>query len=482
MTARGLHISKIGGAGSTNAPRVSGWPLLLTLLILFWMTAFSFQQGIGANSAPRGLVQPVYGRGYVDGVFYLLALAGALVHPNEMIRLAGRMRTYVAFVAFAALSAAWSIYPGWAMISAGHYAGVWLVAAITALSWCESRERLYVAINWVMIAYLLASLAVVVLDPAIGVRTIQDASGAFSGRWQGISSHPNDFAYSTILLIWSALAVREERGNVTLRRVNYVAIPLALVVAAFGARSMTATLADLAMIAAYFAFPSTRATPLAARRRIVLLTVFGVGVALAAVAIIVSMTSEGGGGQGAVRVGGRDLATMSGRTQLWEIGWWAFTRRPLAGWSFDDLATFFNFVGGGNFPFNQFHNGWMDLMVRGGAIGLVLGLAMMIRFIWITARLWRIDPTAARISGVYFVAVMLENLSEAQLAVAGNPLWVMLVVLWVMNEEQMVRARAPGAVPQPGHTHGSTPPSRALIRKRGFGGFDEADRSKLQER
>lgn len=447
MAAPAQRVASIYPAVRTAAER-RGLPALATTLILFWLTAFSFQRGIGAASALQGMSRGDYGRGYIDGVFYLLALVGALAHPNETIRLAGQMRSYLVFVAFVILTAAWSAYPSWVVISAGHYTGLWLVAAVTAILWSESRGRLYAAINVTMILYLIASLAVVAFDPAIGVRQIPDAYGGFADRWQGFASHPNDFAYSTIFLVWSALAARAAPGNTMLRRLSYVTIPLALAISAFGARSATATIANLGVVAAHVALPDPRASGGLARRRLVLLTVAGLGLAAAAVAIlIVAGNGEGGGSgdlgpHGMLRIGGRDLATMSGRTRLWAVAWWAISQKPWTGWSFDSLASFFDFVGAANFPYNQFHNGWIDLMVRGGAIGLLLGVAMVVRMIIAMIRLWRVDPVSSRISATFLVAVMLENLSEAQLGIAGNPLWAMLVVLWAMNEMQVIRARS----------------------------------------
>ena len=443
MPAIGRNIPALGAANLPSTVGRQGLPLLVTLLIVFWLTAFSFQHGFGAAYTLQGVTPPAYGRGYVDGMFYLMAIVGVLAHLSEAIRLAGRMWLYLAFVAFVATTAAWSAYPSWVAISVGHFVGIWLIAAATAALWSESRPRLYAAIYWAMIVYLLASVAVILADPAIGVRPIPDASGRFANRWQGVASHPNDFAYSIILLIWAALAIRTTSGNRVLRRVSYVAVPLALAIAAVGARSMTATIASLGMIVAHFLLPKAGAKAGSARQKFVLLSLLGLGFVAAAIAAYTLVGMDGGGAHGALKLGGRDLTTVSGRTQLWTVAWSAFAEKPWGGWSFDSLATFFDAVGAPNFPYNQFHNGWLDLMVRGGLIGLSLGLAMMIRFIRVMIRLWPIDPVSARISGLFFIAVMLENLSEAQLGVTGNPLWAMLVVLWAMNEVQVMRA--PGA-------------------------------------
>ena len=425
-------------AESAGGPRPFGFPVLVLLLTLFGMIAFSIQGGLGASNLPpaMGAIMPSAGRGYVAGVFYVLALFALMVGLGDVLRLGVRMWPHTLFLVFAAASAAWSFNPAWVLIFVGNCVGIWLVGVATARRWSLSRGQLYAAFHWGMVVYLLASVAVVIAVPTIGIRQISDSFGGVADRWQGLAVHPNRFAYSTVLLVWAALAGHWTPEARLLRRASYVTIPLALAVAAFGANSVTATIADLGMIATFVLWPR----PGGGRSPVRLILYATAAVAIVVVGVYA--LSDVLEAHGPVRVVGRDFGSFTGRVQLWEAGWMAIVRRPWVGWSFDDLASFLQFANG-FFGYGQFHNGWIDIAVRGGVVGLLLALAMMGRFIAVTLRLFRIDPMSARISTLFFVALMIENLTEAQLCESGHPLWTMFVALWAMNEVQVMRAPKP---------------------------------------
>jgi hypothetical protein len=66
----------------------------------------------------------------------------------------------------------------------------------------------------------------------------------------------------------------------------------------------------------------------------------------------------------ALSLAGKDK-TFTGRTKIWEEGWRVFEMKPIAGWSFDSSASVLSRT---SLQTGQFHNGYLDLAVRGGLI------------------------------------------------------------------------------------------------------------------
>jgi O-antigen ligase len=405
--------------------------------ILFCLVAFSFQRGIGEDAfSPMSSTEVANaGRGYIYAIFYLVALPGVLFQMNRALAMGTLMWPHTVLLLFSLFSAAWSDFPEKAALSGGHCLGIWLIALVTAFRWSSRREVLYRTFYFMLLLYFVVSCFYVFAVPAIGIRSIADATGEGVGRWQGIATHPNNFAYATVLLTWSSLAVLQTAKR--WRSVFYMSILLVFLISALGARSMTATISNFALIAAYLVIPRPDAFKVRA-------PLLAVGAALVVtvliVVLILSFDVGSSGGRNSLVFLGRDFGSMSGRMELWQMGWLAFSLKPLLGWSFDGNASFIRFAMG-SFSFGQFHNGWVDIAVRGGMIGLILGVAVIVRFARTNLALSRIAPGNAWASWMFFLPFMIENLAEAQLLVPSSPLWGMFVALWAMNEYQVALSR-----------------------------------------
>jgi O-antigen ligase len=122
---------------------------------------------------------------------------------------------------------------------------------------------------------------------------------------------------------------------------------------------------------------------------------------------------------------------LSGRTTLWEVARWFSRLRPWEGWGFEAVWTqprealqvIANF---GGYPYNA-HNGYYDLLLGTGRIGLGLMLVFLAVLAW---RAFRYAWTRTDVLSLWPLAlvafVVVVNFSES-LFVSGEALWALTV-------------------------------------------------------
>ena len=93
---------------------------------------------------------------------------------------------------------------------------------------------------------------------------------------------------------------------------------------------------------------------------------------------------------------GKDV-TLTGRTEIWEVALAAIEHRPVLGWSYDSHQSVFDDPSY-TVPYTQYHNGFLDTLVAGGAV-LMLVLGVHVR-----AFLGRVRRVAATGALVYPLA------------------------------------------------------------------------------
>jgi O-antigen ligase len=91
----------------------------------------------------------------------------------------------------------------------------------------------------------------------------------------------------------------------------------------------------------------------------------------------------------------------------------------------------------------QFHNGYLDLLVRGGIVGSILLGYLILRKCFLFVRLarvnWRLFTTLASLS----TAILVHNFTEASLARGQHFLWVLFVfVLFSLNDVNLSRPKS----------------------------------------
>jgi O-antigen ligase len=404
-------------------------PIAIVIILLFGRISFTSGGAdapgmAGGPAAPSGIEE--YSRLAVAALAYFVGLFGLMRNPGVAFRVAWRLRTYIVFCLFAVVSALWSAFPEIALKFGGHTLGLLVVAIATAFVCAPDRRRLYVTVHVIAVVLLLASVVMVVAVPARGLMQIADLEHNYVGRWRGVTAHPNALGIIGVTAIWSGLACRVVLKHPLWRLCALLDIGFALAVLVIGARSMTSAIVSVMMIGLFWLFTKNRQF---GRSRFPTIVV----VMLTCVAVIVVL----GGAAAALELIGRDM-TLSGRTLLWDMAAHMIQMKPWVGWSFDESHSVLEFLGI-NMPYVEFHNGYIEILVRGGLLGFIIFVAVIVSFVRSTNRLRKIDPVSGTATLILLVAVLLQNVAESTFTYVMDQTWSLLICLWAMNEYQLLQ-------------------------------------------
>ncbi len=137
------------------------------------------------------------------------------------------------------------------------------------------------------------------------------------------------------------------------------------------------------------------------------------------------------GPEGFNKITGRDI-TLTGRWKLWQRGFSLFLEKPVFGWSYDVLLSVF---AKNNITQGQFHNGYLDLAIRGGLMGFFLFFVVLVRFMRSLKRLIASNYECALMYLALLFGILIHNISEASFVRAPNILWLLFLVLYFHSEE-----------------------------------------------
>jgi O-antigen ligase len=353
------------------------------------------------------------------------------------------------FLAFAALSIAWSAYPGASAL------GVVLTLATTAtgaflaccLSWEELLETFSDTMRWVLGLSLVFELVIAVfvrrpvLPLWVDYSDLEKIPMAFywsrnllfdGGRIQGIVGNANILGMLALLaLIVFALRLAARKGSPVWGWAWIVAAVVTLALT----RSSTVIVAGIAVLLVGAFLIIVRRTSGRAR-----LAVFGSGIGLAVALAVIAFVAR------APLLGllGKS-SDLTNRLDIWETVGELAVQRPVAGWGwvsywnpwvepFDDLIVIKGVT------YLQAHNAWLDVFLQLGAIGVVLFallvLGALVRSWGMAAEVTRIRYAPADLRWpenaaplLLLVALLVQSLAESRLIIElGFALLVIIAV------------------------------------------------------
>jgi O-antigen ligase len=211
---------------------------------------------------------------------------------------------------------------------------------------------------WLLGTIIIASTAVAVILPVIGVHSTTDLiSASNAGSWRGIMSSKNIIgalaAYAVVLFCAFGRTFVPLRGLLWFLRVGSTVC----LVASF---SVTAWIsAAVGLVAAVLLFSNRQLTGQSLARRVALLLIM--------LACLMLLSPQ------IIAVTGRDL-TLSGRTEIWEVTWLHIMEQPFIGHGEGSSPSTLS-------PILQRtlfeaaidpHNGYLDRMFESGLLGVVL--------------------------------------------------------------------------------------------------------------
>jgi O-antigen ligase len=326
---------------------------------------------------------------------------------------------------YAFASSLWSANPTKVLVTSGHLLGHYSVAVAGLLMFRGNEVsliRVYAMFSYVFIP---ACLVTVFLFPDRNVY-------AETGRWMALTWNPNALGAAAMICVWANISylLYSEKLLMRLWIISILAGAFMLLIGSGSVTSVALSSFILISVPIFYWFANSR-TAVSAAFKIIYscLIVFGV------MGYFYATQPELFDPNRVLGTVGRDT-NLTGRTTLWAIADAAITERPWLGWSFDALQSLPTKY---SIKYNQFHNGYLDLLVRGGRVGL----AFIILFATIAIfRIIRLAPIKKRMSagfGALLIAILLHNTAEASLASAPNPLWLLFSFLYIGISPRIVK-------------------------------------------
>jgi O-antigen ligase len=367
----------------------------------------------------------------LEAISYLIAVVLVGMHFISVRQLLGRMLPFYLYVAYAALTWFWSAHPDAVQYRVGHMLGLLAVAVCVAMWAQDRREKLFFVSSGFVLTVLILSVAAVFLFPGRGLAHPEWGSVGGS-RWVGITGHPNLLGTAAMVGVWTAVAVLATTKSTLWRLLAWVLILLAMV-ALRGSDSRSSEIAAAFAVVTYLLLRGANPSNLVRvffRRVLVLAVVAGIVVAVAFLIdpefTIRHLTPT-------TRAGAGDV--LSDRPLIWAMGFEAIRDNPF-GWTYDLLQSYWD-VHGREVLFPHFHNGFLDVAVKGGFVGEILLLGILGRMAWSLKRLMTVDYQLFALYASFFASNLLYNIIDTGFDREAI-LWPMMVVAWAVVEATVI--------------------------------------------
>ncbi|MDX1811676.1 MAG: O-antigen ligase family protein [Gammaproteobacteria bacterium] len=381
------------------------------LICLLGIISIQRSQGVSIEDNGSIFYQLAYGVAYVFALFLILKKL------PESIVLFKNYWMYLGFLFYALSSVFWSQFPLKVVVQWLHYVGSTLVCIAMLLVVLNRKKALENTFLIFATLIIPTSLFVVFFVPSIGIST---ADGA---RWVGLAGNPNTLGIVALLSVWACIIVLLNEGAIWKKTLAGTLLLLSFV-CLIGSNSVTSTVLSVFIVMSIVLISIFKSGNLESSliKLIVLFFVAILGIFLIYL-ILPEMLSE----KWFFESVGRS-ETFTGRLVLWEMAEKAIGQKPLMGWGFDGLKSMSTAF---DLKFTQLHNGYYDIIVRGGYLALGFIVFFSIKMIFHLFRIWRFDKyTVAKILPLV-IAIYLHNVTEASFMRSPHDLWLMFIFLYM---------------------------------------------------
>lgn len=342
----------------------------------------------------------------------LYVCAGLMVLAKPKTAFSNVMRQWPALLLllFLAVSILWSGSKGKALINLTNNLGVILITLAAALQ--------YRTAPWLMpkhIAYVLGFNIVVHL---ISVFLIPAFSIDWEGRWRGLTGQANELGGIAFCAFWANATVLIYLKNDRYHLHVILAVCAAAVM--LGANSMTSIMSSLSVLTMVYVI-TWKHSP--SRRKRLFIRGLGVTVLLAAMGMV--LLGSAMDINKLLGLAGRS-SNFTGRTEIWSLAFNAIASSPLVGWGFDGNNDLIKSTG---MPYTTYHNGFLDLLVCGGAIGLVIFFLLVGNLLVNMIKRTRVGSDMIPFSLPFLVAMLIYNMMEATLVTPRNEIWIIFLAI-----------------------------------------------------
>lgn len=329
----------------------------------------------------------------------------------RVARAAARHKSLSVFALLAFVSISWSPDPVDALRRSVLF-GLTLLFSLYLAEYYDPQEQMLLILFTGVIAVIASYLAVFLL-PGFGY--------GYEGEWKGIFGHKNDLGMYVIFLVSPVFFLRLKQSLVGIVAAGIVGLAAVLV---FMSQSRTAWLLAFVFacyVCAYKLIARFR------RRDAVLLSAAVMSIAGVMMTFAVTQYDS------LLRLMGK-TADLSGRFQIWKAVAFAISKHPFLGYGYGGFwdqsqGESMNVMLAVGFPLNHAHNGYLNLWLQLGLVGLLL-------FIWSLVAATRNGVKSLRLGDQNYVAwclgvillVIVGNIDESFI-MKYNSLATMLYVM-----------------------------------------------------
>jgi exopolysaccharide production protein ExoQ len=379
-----------------------------------WLVALDMQQSgtLSASPAPPG-------SSLDEGLFAVLLILGVIVllrRGSQVGRLLRANGPIVLFFLYCGASVLWSDFAGVSFKRWIKALGdiVMVMVVLTDPDWLGATKRFLVRSGFLLVP---VSILLIKYYPTLG-RSYHEVDRRLV--FTGVTNDKNALGVICLLFglasVWRILhLIREPQYRVSKRSLIAHGVLLAMVLWLFWRGNSMTCLACFALASSVMVAISLPA--LARKPRIVHLLV-AAAVTLAAVALFLNTGGD------MVKALGKD-PTLTGRTEVWKEVL-NLTENPVFGTGFESfwlgsrLETMWNKHW---WHPNEAHNGYLEIYLNLGWIGVMLLAAVIVTGYRNVLRLLRRDPEAGRLMLAFFVVEMIYSFTEAGFRMM-NPVWI----------------------------------------------------------
>lgn len=348
------------------------------------------------------------------GAVYLCAGLMVLGKPRTTFSILLRQWPLLLLILFVAVSVAWSPNRVKVTINIVHTLGALLITLAAALRYRNAPWLLPRHVGYVLGLNLLVHLA--------SIFFLSSYSIEWEGRWRGLTAQANELGGIAVCAFWanSVTLICTKKDQYHL----HFLLAACAVAAMLGANSMTSLISSMMTLVTIFVVNGTDRYRIEER---LFIGVLGFILLLLAVGLLFL---------GNVReissllvLAGRS-ADLTGRTDIWMAAIDAISKSPWVGWGFDDNAYLIQTTG---MPYGHYHNGYLDLMVRGGTIALGIFFLIVGHWLYQLTRRARLGSDIVAYAIPFVITMLIYNLTEVNLVAPRNLMWVIFLTILLLG-------------------------------------------------
>lgn len=406
LSSRGA-LAKVSKFGFKNYLFALPW-----FIMLVFMTLTVSQSNVtGRTHMQGGSFNQI-----VVGMAFLGAFIVVWLKFKQTVSILNGRWTYVFFVAYILASVQWSSDPGSTLRMWAYYVGTALTSLAAAIAYRGNATKFFQTLAAYSFFMIGGSLILVWQYPWLGIGVSDPATGLQSpGRWNGVSAHANGLGTICLISVWANVACFFLTRSNLIKLLNVSAL-FGSAICLYGANSVTSIVLSTLVAGTMAAFaPLDRL-----KGRTVVLISFS---AVISVLVVYIFKPEAFNLDFWLEPFGRD-SSFTGRVTIWAHAMASFFDRPLLGGGFQEFIYF------GGREIKHLHNGYLDLVLRGGLIA-ILFLVILVAQIFRSVK--KLSKKNIRISMFIFAMVMVilvHNITEGSFGRGATPLWSIFSFLY----------------------------------------------------